>query len=260
MNCKNCDTRLRTDFLYCPACGAKVIRNRITFKNLWVDFLERYFNLDNTFIRTFVHLFTKPEVVIEGYLQGLRRKYLNPISYIGIALTLSGIIVFLMAKSIDFMEFDLLETGAQTVYQEKLMGFILDYQALIFMVFIPLMAISGWLCFDQKKYNFAERMIIFMYALAHFSLLSFMPSVLVLLFIPEHYINFSLVASLAIIIYTSYTIIRISSSKGIALISRLLLFYFILAVLYLLTSILIPVIMLLIGELRIEDLLPTPQN
>ncbi len=94
MTCKNCDARLRTDYLYCPACGAKVIRNRITIKNLWTDFLERYFNLDNTFIRTLVHLTTKPEVVIEGYLQGIRRKYLNPISYMGIAITLSGLIVF----------------------------------------------------------------------------------------------------------------------------------------------------------------------
>ena len=260
MTCKNCDARLRTDFLYCPACGAKVIRNRITIKNLWIDFLERYFNLDNTFIRTFVHLFTKPEVVIEGYLQGLRRKYLNPISYIGIALTLSGIIVFLMAKSIDFMEFDILETGSQTVYQEKLMGFILDYQALIFLVYIPIMAISGWLCFDKKKYNFAERMIIFMYALAHFSLFSFIPSVLVLLFIPEHYITFSLIASLAMIIYATFIVVRISGSKGISLISRLFLFYIILGALYLFTSILIPVIMLLTGKIRLEDFLPPPQN
>lgn len=60
MTCKNCDARLRTDYLYCPACGAKVIRNRITIKNLWTDFLERYFNLDNTFIRTVVHLTTTP--------------------------------------------------------------------------------------------------------------------------------------------------------------------------------------------------------
>ncbi|MCK0160379.1 DUF3667 domain-containing protein [Muricauda sp. F6463D] len=237
-----------------------MIRNRITSKNLWDDFLEGYFNLDNTFIKTFIHLFSKPEVVIEGYLQGVRRKYLNPISYIGIALTLSGIVVFLMAKSIDFMEFDIFETGAQTVYQEKLMGFILDYQALIFMIYIPLIAISSWLCFDKKKYNFAERIIIFMYTLAHFSLFSFIPSILVLLFIPEHYINYSLVASLAMIVYVSYVIIRISSSNGIALISRLFLFYFILAVLYLFTSILTPVIMLLIGEIRIEDLLPSPQN
>ncbi|MEQ5789649.1 DUF3667 domain-containing protein [Muricauda sp. NFXS6] len=259
MTCKNCDARLRTDFLYCPACGAKVIRNRITVKNLWVDFLERYFNLDNTFIRTFVHLFTKPEVVIEGYLQGIRRKYLNPISYIGIALTLSGIIVFLMAKSIDFMQFDVFDTGAQTVYQEKLMGFILDYQALIFLVYIPLMAISGWLCFDEKKYNFAERMIIFMYALAHFSLFIFIPSVLLLLIIPEHYITFSLIASLSMIVYSTYVIIRISGSKGKALIGRLFVFYVILFILYLFTSVLIPVIMLLTGEITLQDLVP-PQN
>ncbi|HKL89945.1 MAG TPA: DUF3667 domain-containing protein [Allomuricauda sp.] len=259
MTCKNCDARLRTDFLYCPACGAKVIRNRITVKNLWVDFLERYFNLDNTFIRTFVHLFTKPEVVIEGYLQGIRRKYLNPISYIGIALTLSGIIVFLMAKSIDFMEFDAFETGASTVYQEKLMGFILDYQALIFLIYIPLMAISGWLCFDEKKYNFAERVIIFMYALAHFSLFIFIPSVLLLLFNPEHYITFSLIASLSMIVYSSYVIIRISGSKGMALVARLFLFYTIFGILYLFTSILIPVIMLLTGEITLQDFVP-PQN
>ena len=113
MTCKNCDTRLRTDFLYCPACGGKVIRNRITIKNLWTDVLERYFNLDNTFVNTFVHLFSKPEVVIEGYLQGLRRKYLNPISYLGIALTLSGVQIFLMSKSIDLLDFDFYDTEEQ---------------------------------------------------------------------------------------------------------------------------------------------------
>jgi len=256
MTCKNCDARLRTDFLYCPACGAKVIRNRITVKNLWVDFLERYFNLDNTFIRTFVHLFTKPEEVIEGYLQGIRRKYLNPISYIGIALTLSGIIVFLMARSIDFMEFDVFDTGAQTVYQEKLMGFVLDYQALIFLIYIPLMAISGWLCFDKKKYNFAERMIIFMYTLAHYSLFSFIPSVLLLLLTPEYYMTFALIASLSMIAYSTYVIIRISGSKGIALVGRLVVFYMILLILYLSTSVLIPVIMLLTGEISPQDLMP----
>ena len=260
MTCKNCEARLRTDFLYCPACGAKVIRNRITVKNLWVDFLERYFNLDNTFIRTFVHLFTKPEVVIEGYLQGIRRKYLNPISYIGIALTLSGIIVFLMARSIDFMEFDAFETGASTVYQEKLMGFILDYQALIFLIYIPFMAISGWLCFDKKKYNFAERMIIFMYTLAHYSLFIFIPSILLLLFTPEHYITFSLIVSLSMIVYSTYVIIRISGSKGMALVARVLVFYTILLILYLSSSVLIPIIMILMGEISPQDLMPTPPN
>lgn len=256
MTCKNCDARLRTDYLYCPACGAKVIRNRITIKNLWTDFLERYFNLDNTFIRTVLHLTTKPEVVIEGYLQGIRRKYLNPISYMGIAITLSGLIVFLMVKSGDAMNFDMLNNNVSTRYQEKLMDFILDYQALIFLLFVPMMTIAGWLCFDQKRYNFAERTIIFMYALAHYSLVIFLPSIIVLFFIPEQYFIFSFIGILFMVVYTTYVIIRISKSRGVALIARLLLFHFILLILYFAFSIALPLFLLLIGELKVEDFLP----
>ncbi|MBO6829227.1 MAG: DUF3667 domain-containing protein [Muricauda sp.] len=256
MTCKNCDARLRTDYLYCPACGAKVIRNRITIKNLWTDFLERYFNLDNTFIRTVVHLTTKPEVVIEGYLQGIRRKYLNPISYMGIAITLSGLIVFLMVKSGDAMNFDMLNNNVSTRYQEKLMDFILDYQALIFLLFVPMMTIAGWLCFDQKRYNFAERTIIFMYALAHYSLVIFLPSIIVLFFIPEQYFIFSFIGILFMVVYTTYVIVRISKSRGVKLIVRLLLFYFILLILYFAFSIALPLFLLLIGELKVEDFLP----
>ncbi|WP_421805499.1 DUF3667 domain-containing protein [Flagellimonas sp.] len=256
MTCKNCDARLRTDYLYCPACGAKVIRNRITIKNLWTDFLERYFNLDNTFIRTVVHLTTTPEVVIEGYLQGIRRKYLNPISYMGIAITLSGLIVFLMVKSGDAMNFDMLNNNVSTRYQEKLMDFILDYQALIFLLYVPMMTIAGWLCFDKKRYNFAERTIIFMYSLGHYSIIIFLPSILLLLFIPEQYVNFSLIAMPLMMAYTTYVIVRISKSRGVKLIVRLLLFYFILLILYFAFSIALPLFLLLIGELKVEDFLP----
>ena len=42
MNCKNCDLPLRTDYSFCSNCGAKVIRNRLTLKNLWYDFTERF--------------------------------------------------------------------------------------------------------------------------------------------------------------------------------------------------------------------------
>lgn len=256
MRCKNCDGTLRTDYLYCPACGGKVIRNRITVKNLWVDILDRYFNLDNTFIKTFVHLFTKPENVIEGYLQGQRRKYLNPISYLGIAITLSGFIVFMMARSLGDMDFDFLDTGVQTVYQEKMMDFVLDFQALFFIFFVPLMAIAGWLCFDQKRYNFAERTTIFMYTLAHFSLFSFIPSILILAFAPHFYLSFSLIGSLTMLAYAGYVVTRISLSKGMGLVARLLLFYFLVGILYFMLSGLVPIIMFLTGELTLEDFRP----
>ena len=63
MNCKNCNSTLRTDYSFCPDCGAKVVRQRITNKSLIYDFLERYFNLDNTFLKTIWHMLIKPEEV-----------------------------------------------------------------------------------------------------------------------------------------------------------------------------------------------------
>ena len=98
MNCKNCEGSLRTDYSYCSNCGAKVIRNRLTIKNLWYDVTERFFNVDNTFLKTFLHLFSKPEVVVDSYVKGVRKRYLNPIAYFTIALTLSGILLYILKK------------------------------------------------------------------------------------------------------------------------------------------------------------------
>ena len=68
MNCKNCDTLLKEQDDFCNSCGAKVIRNRLTVRNLFEHFSETFFNYDNKLLRTFTTLFTKPEVVIEGYI------------------------------------------------------------------------------------------------------------------------------------------------------------------------------------------------
>lgn len=61
MACKNCNTELTTDSEYCYHCGAKVIRNRLTIKNLFEHFSEQFLNYDNKFLQTFILLFKKPE-------------------------------------------------------------------------------------------------------------------------------------------------------------------------------------------------------
>lgn len=120
MNCKNCVNSLQTDYSFCPDCGAKVIRNRLTIKNLLSDITERHFNLDNTFLRTFFHLFTKPDVVINGYVNGTRRKYVNPISYFGIALMLAGFLMFFMRKVFDFeVDLDAFDQGMNPEFTKK---------------------------------------------------------------------------------------------------------------------------------------------
>lgn len=256
MDCKNCESPLRTDYSYCSKCGAKIIRNRISFKNLWYDITERYFNVDNTFLRTFLHLFTKPEVVIGGYIDGIRKKYLNPISYLGIALTLSGFLVFLISKAADKIDFDVFGTGVNSESMKPIMDFTFDYQAVLFILYIPMMAIASWLAFENKKYNFTERLVVFIYTLAHYSIFVFLPSILILCIVPELYGKLSILFLMSMYGYAAYVIKRISKIGGMDYIARVLLFFVLFTFQYFASALIIPVILLLTGNLSLEDFVP----
>ncbi len=99
MDCKNCHTNLKDTDDFCNTCGAKVVRNRLTIRNLFAHFSEQFLNYDNKFLQTFIHLFTKPEAVIGCYINGTRKKYVNVISYFAIAITISGLQMYILNKS-----------------------------------------------------------------------------------------------------------------------------------------------------------------
>lgn len=256
MFCKNCERQLRTDFRFCPDCGAKIIRNRITLKNLWGDVVERVFNIDNTFLKTFGHLFSKPEVVIEGYIEGTRVRYINPISYLAIAITLSGFLIVILKNNVGAIDFDVFGTGSSSIAQQKLASFTFDYQALLFVLYIPIMAIAGWLSFPEKTYNFSERLVIFMYTLAHYSISIFFPSMLILLLSIENYGSFSIIGIIIMYAYSAYVIKRISREKGIGLFARILLFTTLFTIMYFAISAMIPLMMILMGKLSLADFKP----
>lgn len=181
MQCKNCENSLRTDYSYCPDCGAKVIRNRITFKNLWYDLAERFFNVDNTFLRTFIGLFTKPEVVISGYIDGVRKKFMNPISYFTIALTLGGILLIFMKNDlIELTSAGQMAAGADAAAAQNAMmpqvkkwvEAMYEYQNLFYLSSIPLLVVISRVVFwNHKKYNLSEHFVINLYAYSHMSII-----------------------------------------------------------------------------------------
>ncbi|MGI9549856.1 MAG: DUF3667 domain-containing protein [Aurantibacter sp.] len=228
----------------------------MTIKNLSYDISERYFNVDNTFLKTFIHLFRRPEVVIEGYIEGIRRKYLNPVSYLGIALTLSGFLVFLIGKYAAQIDFDVFNSGVDSKAMTPLFNFTMDFQALLFILYIPMMAVASWLAFENQKYNFTERLVVFMYALAHYSLFVFVPSVLLLLMAPEWYGKFSMLFLFMMYVYCAYVIKRISKLRGIDYWARVLLFFAIFTVFYFSLSLLLVIFLIITGEISIEDFAP----
>ena len=70
MDCKNCGYHLDPTEKYCHKCGARVIHNRLTTKGLMSQLGEEFLNYDNKLLKTFKDLVKKPEVVIDGFING----------------------------------------------------------------------------------------------------------------------------------------------------------------------------------------------
>jgi hypothetical protein len=173
MKCKNCNTTLSLENNYCNTCGAKVIRNRLTLKSLFSDFIETYLNYDNKFIQTFINLFKKPEDVIGNYINGTRKKYVNVIGYFTIAITFTGLEYFIVNRFFpDFLDISYLSQKGMETFANNILHNVQENQSFVLLLFVPLYAFMAKLVFfNIKKFNYTELLVIFMYIIAQINIL-----------------------------------------------------------------------------------------
>ncbi len=194
MDCKNCNTSLSKLINYCPLCGAKIVKKRLTFKNLSVDITEQFLNIDNKFLKTFIHLFTKPELVINGFIGGTRKKYINVIQYFAVALTLVGVQVFLMnnffqdALQLDNEFLKGLEANSNPE-NNPFASFNFEeannFQSIIYIISVPVSTIATWLAYyiiGIRHLNFTEHLVINLYYSAQIIIITAVLSILFLCF------------------------------------------------------------------------------
>ena len=173
MNCKNCHTELQDNSDFCNRCGGKVIRNRLTFKNLFEHVSETFFNYDNKLLRTLIDLIKKPEAVIGGYIEGIRKRYINPISFFGLVLTIVGLEWLILQKFFPhLLNMSSIATNGNETALKGIFDFVQKYSSVLMMLYIPLYAIiSRTVFFDNKKYNYTEHILAFIYMLSMLSLI-----------------------------------------------------------------------------------------
>ncbi len=254
MKCKNCHTQLKETYNYCNSCGGKVIRKRLTLKHLFEHLSETFFNYDNKLLRTIISLFTKPEAVICDYVDGVRKRYINPISFLGLSLTLAGLSVFLIKKF--YLEyFDLkawmmsLEIFSNEYSQRALESYStsdsMEYSSFIFSAIIPVFGIISRIVFYNKKYNLTEHIVIYIYTMSLYSIISILIGQVILIIAPTYYISFIFLSYPVILIYHCYVLKRIFKLSF----SELLLKTFLFLVIFLLSYIIIGVISFVVGLL-----------
>lgn len=261
MTCRNCNNTLRTDFSYCPDCGSKIIRNRLTPKSLIFDVIERYFNLDNTFLKTLWHMIVKPESVCGGYISGIRKKYLNPVSMLAISLTLSGFVIFLTKKlawsSIDFSKISYAQTSSGGAGTEKIMSATMEYGSILFLFYIPVLAFASFLFFNKKQYNFAEHSVTAIYALTSFGIIGSLYAIPTLFVSPQFYFETALLYSFIMVLFCIYVAYKNSKNSLKSLFWRIPMFLFIFLIGYMGVSILTFAALFITGEISVQDFMPT---
>lgn len=75
---------------YCHACGQQYAEGRLTIRGLAREFAERFLKLERGVLGTFLGLCRAPGRLARAYVEGHRRPYVNPLSYVflGAAATL----------------------------------------------------------------------------------------------------------------------------------------------------------------------------
>ena len=186
-NCKNCNQEISDTDKYCTQCGGKIIRERITFKTLIADAFWRAIGWDNKYLKTVHHLIIKPEVILGAYVSGIRKRYVNPIAFFAIGMTISLITFnvfqehFLELSGVAGVEIDEnfelpaesaisfgtgdmpAETAESMKAQMQAVAYIqktiLKYFNIYSFALLPLYALVGFLVF-RKQNNYTEHLII----------------------------------------------------------------------------------------------------
>ena len=202
----------------------------------------------------------RPESVCGGYISGLRKKYLNPVSMLAIALTLSGFTIFLMKKmawgSIDFSKISYTETSSGVAATEKIMSSTMEYSSLLFMFYIPVLALASYFFFNKKNYNLAEHVVTSIYALTSFSIISFLYAILSLSISPQFYIDTVFIYSLVMVLFCTYVAYRNSMDNLKSLFWRIPMFLLVFIIGYFGISIATVVVLFLTGDISIQNFVP----
>lgn len=251
MHCKNCGAPLEDDAGFCSYCGARVIDERLSTKFIFKEILDKVLSVDNKLLKTFIHLFTKPNEVINGYISGIRKRYYNPFSYLLISLTFAGLSTLILRDyTMDIISATSTSNAneAAEAFTKKMMDFIYDYQSIIAVITIPIYAFISWLVFlNRRKFNYLEHHIIYLYTSAHISILSSLLVGLIFILDLELMVEVSLGTSFTIVAYNAYVLIRLFKLSFWQFIVKTLYFIFILITFYLMFLITMLFIIFMIG-------------
>lgn len=153
--CANCDSLLTGN--YCGQCGQSARSSRrLNFRDVLTQCAEAVLDAEAAFPATLIGLCTEPGKLCSDYVSGKRKRYLNPFTYLLIAITAQVII----SKMLSLAGWKTLHSNAEALPEEAMTWMLL-------LANLPLAIAWTWI-FKKSGRNLAENYVLGLYITAQF--------------------------------------------------------------------------------------------
>jgi len=171
--CKNCGHQF--DLKFCPNCGQKASVKRLEMKNLLQELPHAVWHLDRGFMYNLLELFKRPGYAIKDYLDGKRKPFYHPLSFM--LIILGTMYVLTQVLEVHYynpeQDADMSETqssfwkeydATQQLWTSRYKWYIPFY--------LPWMSLIywAWLRVMKMKYTFAESVVITFFSSAQMTI------------------------------------------------------------------------------------------
>lgn len=154
-NCKNCGAILANHYKYCPICSQRTPTKQLNMHDVWHDLFHAFTHTDKGFLFLIKSLLLRPGVVAKEFVEGRRKKYMSPFSFLVIVVGVASIILIWS----DFARFN-----AGNVKANAVSDFFDKHINLIIFFNVPVLAFFNWLFFKQSRKTYAENLVLAAYA------------------------------------------------------------------------------------------------
>lgn len=167
--CLNCNEPLQHDVKYCSNCSQKAGTHRLTLPEISHEAFHAITHADKGFLYLMKELIFRPGHVARDFIEGKRKKYFNPFSFLVIV---TGILV-LASSNLKFFGSVMEKSEAQTRMDVEKMSkekagfhrrsvafgdFINNHSNLLPFFSTPFIAFFFWLLYKKRKLYYAEHL------------------------------------------------------------------------------------------------------
>ncbi|HYE54747.1 MAG TPA: DUF3667 domain-containing protein [Chitinophagaceae bacterium] len=191
---------LTADDRFCPSCGQKTDTPRLNMKHIWHEVFHAFTHTDKGFIHVMKELLRRPGHVAREYVEGKRKRYFNPFSFLIIVVAVTTFLV---------SSFDLMAMGRK----DPISVFINKHANFIIFLNVPIDALFTWLFFIRSGKTYAENLVLSAYASGERSVFYSLVVVPLMLAMPQHSLKVIYVYLAAWVLYKAWAATQFFSRR-----------------------------------------------